>query len=156
MPIGANMAVRRTALDRVGGLCESLGKLDGTLQTGEDHEFFLRLLNAGYRGIYEPSAVVRHLVPPDRLCRSYFRRWLYQNGRDVARLQRSYPTPARTLAGVPRYLWREAVQDAWATVRATFARDRRQRFAAAVRLAWFSGYLHETATASGLRRAGTR
>jgi glycosyltransferase involved in cell wall biosynthesis len=89
MPIGANMAVRGAVIARLGGLRTDLGKLSGSLRTGEDHEFFLRLLHAGCRGIYEPSAVVRHLVPADRLDRRYFRRWLYQNGRDVARLERA-------------------------------------------------------------------
>jgi glycosyltransferase involved in cell wall biosynthesis len=147
MPIGANAAVTRRALQRVGGLCETLGKLEGTLQTGEDHEFFLRLLAAGCRGIYEPSAVVRHLVSEDRLQRAYFVRWLHQNGRDVARLQQHHPPPAHKLAGVPRYLWREAATDVYRMVRAAVARDRALQFASAVRLAWFGGYLRETARA---------
>src|SRR5262249_39918488 len=43
MPIGANMALRRHVVDRVGGWNPSLGKLDGTLRTGEDHEFALKM-----------------------------------------------------------------------------------------------------------------
>jgi len=93
MPIGANMAVRASVVARLGGLRTDLGKLEGSLRTGEDHEFFLRLLHAGCRGIYEPAAVVSHWVPASRLSPSYFRRWLYQNGRDVSRLERSYPAP---------------------------------------------------------------
>lgn len=147
MPIGANAAVTRRAVERTGGLCETLGKLEGTLQTGEDHEFFLRLLAAGYRGVYEPSAVVRHLVSEDRLHRAYFRRWLHQNGRDVARLQRQHPPRAHRLAGIPRYLWREAATDLYRMIRAAVTRDRALRFASAVRLAWFGGYLRETAKA---------
>src|SRR5262245_49670304 len=54
IPIGANMAVRRRVVDRIGGLRTDLGKLDGTVRTGEDHEFFLRMLQAGFRGMYEP------------------------------------------------------------------------------------------------------
>ena len=100
MPIGANMAIRRTALARVGGLCECLGKLEGSLRTGEDHEFFLRLLADGCHGMYEPTAVVHHLVPAARLHEGYFYRWLYQNGRDIAQLRHSYPPAVRTLAGV--------------------------------------------------------
>lgn len=149
MPIGANMAVRRSALDRVGGLCESLGKLEGSLRTGEDHEYFLRLLAAGCRGVYEPDAVVRHLVPADRLREDYFRRWLYQNGRDVARLQRRYPSQVRMLAGVPRHLWREAAHDTWTTVAAWMAGDARRRVASLARLAWFGGYVREVASGVG-------
>ena len=125
MPIGANMAVRASVIARLGGLRTDLGKLDGSLRTGEDHEFFLRLLHAGCRGVYEPAALVRHLVPAERLNRGYFRRWLYQNGRDVARLERAYPASVPFLFGVPRYLWRQLVADAASTARAAIRGDER-------------------------------
>jgi glucosyl-dolichyl phosphate glucuronosyltransferase len=147
MPIGANMALRRAVVDRIGGLRGDLGKLEGTLRTGEDHEFFLRMLQAGYRGVYEPDAVVHHWVPRERLERHYFRRWLYQNGRDVAKLERAYTPSVARLLGVPRYLWRQAAADALAAIRAALARDERRRFVACVRLLWFAGYLRETFTA---------
>lgn len=156
MPIGANMAVSRRAFDHVGGLSEALGKLEGTLQTGEDHELFLRLLSAGYRGVYEPTAVVHHLVPADRLNRAYFRGWLRQNGRDTARLQQSYPARDRVLGGIPRYLWRAAVGDAVAMIRATLRRDVPGQFAARVRLDWFNGYLRESRRVRQASQAGGR
>jgi glycosyltransferase involved in cell wall biosynthesis len=143
IPIGANMAVRRHVIDRLGGLRVDLGKLDGTLRTGEDHEFFLRMMRAGYRGVYEPDAIVHHWVPTERLQRSYFRKWLYQNGQDVARLEASYSSPVRRLLRVPRYLWRQAVGDAWKVFAATLRRDPGERFAAATRILWVSGYARE-------------
>jgi glycosyltransferase involved in cell wall biosynthesis len=144
MPIGANMAVRADVIARLGGLRTDLGKLDGSLRTGEDHEFFLRLVHAGCRGTYEPSAVVHHLVPATRLTRSYFRRWLWQNGHDVACLERSYATAAARLLGVPRYLWRQTLTDGIAVLRAAAIGDQAQRFAAALRIIWFAGYLRES------------
>jgi glycosyltransferase involved in cell wall biosynthesis len=150
MPIGANMAVLRTVIDRIGGLRIDLGKLEGTLRTGEDHEFFLRMLHAGCQGAYEPRAVVHHWVPTARLDPSYFRRWLYQNGRDVARLETSYPDTARRLFGVPRHRWREAAGNLVALA-SVMGGDRARRFAALVRMRWLAGYLRES-WAGGLRR----
>jgi glycosyltransferase involved in cell wall biosynthesis len=144
MPIGANMAVRRAVVDRIGGLRTDLGKLEGSLRTGEDHEFFLRMLDAGYRGVYEPCAVVHHWVPAARLDRRYFRNWLYQNGRDVARLESSYPDTTRRFLGVPGHLWRQAASDACAAARGAFRGDSARRFAAAARLRWLAGYLRES------------
>jgi glycosyltransferase involved in cell wall biosynthesis len=144
MPIGANMAVRATVIERLGGLRTDLGKLAGSLRTGEDHEFFLRLLHAGCRGVYEPAARVAHFVPAERLTRGYFRRWLYQNGRDVALLERSYPASVPFLCGVPRYQWRQLIADATTTVRASIAGDSARRFASALRVLWFFGYLRES------------
>jgi glycosyltransferase involved in cell wall biosynthesis len=143
VPIGANMAVRASVVAAIGGLCTDLGKLEGTLRTGEDHEFFLRMLAAGYRGIYEPRAVVRHWVPRQRLDRSYCRKWLYQNGQDVARLEASYRPPVARLFGVPRYLWRQGAANLWSTVRASVTQDAATRFAAAVRVLWLGGYVRQ-------------
>ncbi len=144
IPVGANMAVRTNVVHRIGGLRHDLGKLSGTLRTGEDHEFFLRMLRAGYTGVYEPKAVVRHFVPRERLERSYFRRWLYQNGQDVSRLEAAHPHSVRRILGVPRYLWRQAAADAVSILKAGVAGDRRGRFTAATRLIWFSGYIRDS------------
>ena len=144
MPIGTNMAVRRAVVDRVGGLRTDLGKIEGSFRTGEDHEFFLRMLDAGCRGVYEPDAVVHHWVPAARLDRRYFRKWLYQNGRDVARLESSYPDSRRRVLGVPGYLWRQAASDACAATREAVRGDCARRFAATARLRWLGGYLRES------------
>jgi glycosyltransferase involved in cell wall biosynthesis len=143
IPIGANMAVRASVVRRLGGLRPDLGKLGGTLRTGEDHEFFLRMMKAGCRGMYQPFAIVHHWVPRERLHRRYFRAWLYQNGRDVARLEAAYPTAVRLL-GVPRYMWRTAAGDVVDAIRATMTLDGRRRFAALLRLTWLLGYVRES------------
>ena len=144
MPIGANMAVRADVIARVGGLRTDLGKRAGTLRTGEDHEFFLRMLRAGCRGIYEPTAAVRHWVPRERLERRYCRCWLYENGRDVARIEALHTPSLPRLLGVPRYLWRQAATNLWSMARAAIADNAAARFAAGVRLLWFGGYLRES------------
>ena len=150
MAIGANMAVRASVIHRLGGLRTDLGKLEGTLRTGEDHELFLRLLHNGLRGCYEPAAVVSHRVPQERLCYSYFRRWLFQNGRDVAKLQRTYRPVGKRLLRVPRGLWRDAAEAGGRGIGAAIARDPARRFAASVRLIWIAGYLRESWVRSGV------
>jgi glycosyltransferase involved in cell wall biosynthesis len=140
MPIGANMAVRRTLVDRVGGWNTSLGKLQGTLRTGEDHEFAVRLIEAGAAGVYEPAAVVRHRVPAERLRRDYFQRWFHENGAIVAAIERDHPTTDHYLLKVPRYLWRRALGDAAAAALAVVKRDGKRAAAAEMRLRWFAGY----------------
>jgi glycosyltransferase involved in cell wall biosynthesis len=141
VPIGANMAVRAPVVADVGGLRTDLGKLAGTMRTGEDHDFFLRMLARGYRGVYEPTAVVRHWVPRERLDRAYCRKWLYQNGRDVARLEATHTGPVKRLLGVPRYLWRQSAVN---LARVLVALHPAERFAASARVLWFAGYVRET------------
>ena len=116
LPVGANLAIRRDAIDRVGGWRTDLGKVDNTLIAGEDHELCVRLYRAGlYAGIYDPTVAVRHLVPASRLTRQYFRRWFYWHGRTVARMADAIYLDvdlARvpSIAGVPRFVYREFMQ----------------------------------------------
>jgi GT2 family glycosyltransferase len=55
---GANMAVRRKAIDQVGGFDPRLGA--GASGCSEDSEFWYRILAAGWLCRYEPTAVVYH------------------------------------------------------------------------------------------------
>jgi len=57
---GANFAVSRAVLKEVGGFNEALGA--GTPSGGgEDLNMFMRIVLAGHRLVYEPSAVVSHV-----------------------------------------------------------------------------------------------
>jgi glycosyltransferase involved in cell wall biosynthesis len=141
MPIGTNMALRPAVVRTIGGWHSELGKLRGTLRSGEDHEFYLRMLAAGFEGVYEPTASVAHLVPAERLSRRYFTRWMRENGRIVAALDRQYPLLVRRVAGVPAYLWREALSDAGRVLVPPTSPGAAARFTALARLAWFAGYL---------------
>jgi len=56
---GANMALRKSLQNEIGGFEEALDA--GTLtQSGGDHEFFARVLLAGYHIVYDPEAVSWH------------------------------------------------------------------------------------------------
>ena len=60
-PIGvsANMAIRRSVLDRPGAFDEVLGVGTPT-RCGEDHDLFSRILASGYQIVYDPSALSWH------------------------------------------------------------------------------------------------
>jgi GT2 family glycosyltransferase len=141
MPIGANMAVKADVVRKIGGWRADLGKLRDTLRSGEDHEFYLRMLRAGMRGAYEPRASVAHFVPAERLHRAYFMRWLHDNGRTVSAIEREFPSTSRYLLGVPRYLWRQAAAELRGLGRSPGGRRGADRFASLTRLLWFVGYL---------------
>lgn len=55
---GANMALRRQIVEQVGGFDERLGA--GASGCSEDSEFWYRVLAAGYKCRYEPTAVIFH------------------------------------------------------------------------------------------------
>jgi GT2 family glycosyltransferase len=78
--LGANLAIRRDAFLRVGGFATHLGKLRGTLLSGEDHQLCQRVQAAGFRAVYVPDAIVHHWVPADRARVSYFLQWFFWSG----------------------------------------------------------------------------
>ena len=133
-PIGANLAFAREALLRVGGWRNDLGKVDNSLIAGEDYEIFHRLQRAGlFNGLYDPSLVVHHFVPASRVSRRYFRRWFYWNGRTIGRMLPAYYDgldfgQVPLVAGVPRFIYRQALDQAAACVKAWTGRDPLERW----------------------------
>jgi GT2 family glycosyltransferase len=124
--LGANMAVRREVFDRVGGFATHLGKLRGTLLSGEDHELCRRVQQAGFRAVYVPRAVVHHWVPAERARVGYFVNWFYWSGITNAILDADMP-PARrtrTFRGLPLYIVKQAALSTMASCTA-FLRGRR-------------------------------
>ena len=54
-----NMALRRSIIDRVGLMDPALGPGTPSM-SGDDHEYFTRILRAGFRIVYEPAALNWH------------------------------------------------------------------------------------------------
>jgi len=78
--VGANMAIRRTVFESLGGFAPNLGKRRGTLLGGEDHDLCQRAVNAGYHCEYRPELRVQHWVPAERTRLGYFLRWFFWSG----------------------------------------------------------------------------
>src|SRR5205085_6305502 len=80
VPVGANCAVRRGELERVGGFRAGLDRFGSSLISNGDTEFFRRLRAQGAKLRYEPEALVLHRVPQERLTRAFFRRRAHAQG----------------------------------------------------------------------------
>jgi glucosyl-dolichyl phosphate glucuronosyltransferase len=102
--VGANMAVRRSVFEALGGFAPHLGKKRGTLLGGEDHDLTQRAVSAGYRCEYRPELRVRHWVPAERMRLRYFLRWFFWSGISSAVIETS---TNGTAAPSPLYLLRE-------------------------------------------------
>jgi glucosyl-dolichyl phosphate glucuronosyltransferase len=90
-PYGTNMAFRRDMFEKYGAFRTDLGPCPGSEVRGEDTEFCLRLMKAGEKLLYEPSAVVCHEVPDNRLRKQYFLDWYFGYGRAFIRMKRPKP-----------------------------------------------------------------
>lgn len=83
-PYGANMAFRREMFEKHGGFRTDLGPGPPSRpihRFGEDTEFGYRLLAAGERLRYEPSAVVYHAVSQERIGKEHFLASSFELGR---------------------------------------------------------------------------
>lgn len=149
LPIGANLAFQREVLTTIGGWRTDLGKVNNTLISGEDHEIFMRLRRFHrYSGYYDPDLVVRHFVPAARLTRRYFRRWFFWHGKTQAlMLADLYPgldmSRVPKIAGVPRFLYRQSIEQCWHWLRAVGAGDALQVLTEELRALQHAGVLLE-------------
>ena len=122
--MGGNMAIRRDAFLRAGLWDNRLGRRGKTLLGQEQREWCLRARAAGLNGVYLPDMIVYHLVPAERLKKSYFRRWFYWHGISRAVLYENFGldmespeestldfTKVPHVMGVPRYMYRTLMRN---------------------------------------------
>ncbi len=97
--VGANMAYRADAFQRYGLFRTDLGRSGKSLLGNEDSEISHRLLSAGERLWLEPSAIVYHGIPENRLTKTYFLRFWFDYGRASIREHAN----RSSLWGIPRW-----------------------------------------------------
>lgn len=148
VPLGANMAVRRTLFDRVGSFDTNLGRVRNSLRGQAQAEFFCRSRSAGARGVYVPAMAVEHHVPASRLTRRYFRRWWFMKGIGRHHLEQIHPTTelgvdllqVPKIVGIPRYMYGSAVRDVGGYFRALATGDLLGAVRHEMMLCYFAGY----------------
>ena len=99
-PFGANMAFRKEVFEKLGYFRTDLGRSGKNLISNEDTEFGRRVLAAGLRLRYEPSAVTYHPVEESRLQKEYFLLWWFNKGKSDIR-EIGYQPNTKGIFGVP-------------------------------------------------------
>jgi GT2 family glycosyltransferase len=138
--IGANLAIRRRAFQRVGRFSAHTERRLNSIGSTEDHELQTRFWNRGLHGVYVPEAVVIADVQRERLDKRYHRAWHAGHGRFYAEMREPTFEASRmgTVLGVPAHVYRAGLAElaSWLvnTVRgrsaAAFAHELRLRFLA--------------------------
>ena len=98
---GANFSFSKRILEKVGYFNTSLGRMGNKLYGSEDTEMFGRIFTAGGKVIYQPQAVVHHILAPHRLKKAYFRKWHCDAGEGLGFSLGHYTK--RNLWGVPYF-----------------------------------------------------
>jgi glycosyltransferase involved in cell wall biosynthesis len=97
-PYGTNMAFRKPMFEKYGAFRTDLDRCGHDTMSNGDTEFGRRLMKAGERLRYEPSAVVWHPVPEARITKEYFLKWWFDYGRGIVREWGRKPA----VLGIPR------------------------------------------------------
>jgi glycosyltransferase involved in cell wall biosynthesis len=109
--MGVNAVISRAVLLEVGPYSTALGpRVDRRLGSCEDEDMYWRLIDHGARGRDLPDLVVHHHVHPDRLRKAYYRSWCFWNGASKGVMGRRRQLPGPHIAGVPRYVYGDALR----------------------------------------------
>ncbi len=87
-PYGCNMSVKLQVARDIGGFSVRLGRTGTDLISNEEQHFFLRVEEHGGLTLYEPEALVYHMIPTSRLSKRFFLRRAYAQGISDALLRR--------------------------------------------------------------------
>ena len=143
--VGANFAFRRRVFDRV-------GLFDPAYTKSQDREIQLRLWRAGGVGLYAPEMAIAVDVPPERMTKTYFRYWYRTYGiyhsrmRLLDALDRDgglTDPPARRILGVPGFIYRSFIEDAFKLLSAAARFDRTRTFYYENRCRYLASYIFE-------------
>ena len=74
---GLNFSVLRKAAIRIGGFNTDLGRCGNSLAGGEESDLLKRIRYKGGVAVYEPKAIVGHIVPAKRLRKRWLLRRIY-------------------------------------------------------------------------------
>jgi glycosyltransferase involved in cell wall biosynthesis len=160
VPLGANMAVRRSLFAAIGGFRADLGRTTGRVVMGQEvPELLMRARAAGLRGVYFPAMRLHHHIPAKRLTRAYFRTWWYGKGVSRSALERLQPvtelgvdlgeTPH--ILGVPRYMYGSALRDLAGWVKNGARGCTTDAFRHQMMLMFFAGYFWARFTSRSAR-----
>jgi glycosyltransferase involved in cell wall biosynthesis len=143
--IGANVAIRRRALERLHGFSAHVQRIGDGIGSTEDHEFQARLLDSGAVAFYDPRITVRAAVPRERLSKRYHRAWHKGHGRFYALMRDPLFERSRagTVLGVPAHVYRAAVGEAWAWAASLLRGRRSLAFAHELKLRFLAAFAVE-------------
>jgi glycosyltransferase involved in cell wall biosynthesis len=79
---GLNFSVRKELTVQLGGFDTSLGRCRHSLGSGEESDLLKRIRETGGLAVYEPRAIVGHVVSSERVTVRWFVKRLFAAGRD--------------------------------------------------------------------------
>jgi GT2 family glycosyltransferase len=77
---GANLAFRSRAFEKYGLFDTDRGRRPNKLYAGEETNFLSKLIRNGEKVLYVPNIIVQHIIPKERIRKTYCRKWKFDQG----------------------------------------------------------------------------
>jgi len=77
---GANFAVNKKIIKKIGNFDERFGRKGGTLLSGEETDLCNKIIVGGYTIVYNPFAFILHQIPKDRINVKWVSRRIFYGG----------------------------------------------------------------------------
>jgi hypothetical protein len=133
------MAFTKKTFERFGGFRTDLGRLGKHLLANEDTELGRRLMGAGERIRWEPSAIVYHPVEESRISKRYFQSWWFNKARSDI-VEQGIRLPRLDLLPAMLRISRDILIE---VVRWVLASDAGERFICNLKICAYSGQAYQ-------------
>ena len=110
---GTNFSVMKYVFKKIGYFNPYLGRVGGSLLSGEEFEFLLRALKKGFKIGFNPKAVVYHKVFPYRFSIEYVRKRCWSQGVSYAKvllLHKEYRSYFKRIIGYSLLLFKNILE----------------------------------------------
>jgi glycosyltransferase involved in cell wall biosynthesis len=140
--VTANMSARRSVFEQIGHFSPQFQKTNGSTCSVEDRELQERYWKAGGRCRFDPSMVVYASIQPERLNKSYHRRWHYSHGQMHANLRDpSMESSAFRILGIPGHVYRSFLTESAAAIIDLLRLQKDDAFACEIRARFWAGFM---------------
>jgi len=140
-PIECNFSVRREVGEKFGWFSEKLGRKENSLISNDGASFFYEIMvKRRLPVVYNPKAVIEHLVPPERLTKTFILRRTYAQGISDAIFERFFIGPDSLLYWSKKKLFRKYIQARFKTFMAGRKKKKDPFFHLCFKMSYFLGY----------------
>ncbi|OGL46400.1 MAG: hypothetical protein A2W05_10270 [Candidatus Schekmanbacteria bacterium RBG_16_38_10] len=103
LPFGGNMAFSREVFERIGYFNPDFGRVGNIPYGSEEDELFLRFFESRAKAVYQPRAVVHHVIGTEKLRKGYFRKLHFLAGKMRGRFSRVKVN--KNIFGIPLFIF---------------------------------------------------
>lgn len=132
-----NLGFRRELAVSIGAYRLDIGT--GRRAGGEDQDLCARAHEAGKVVVYQPKALVHHIIPASRCTKGFYRRYMWSGSPNHLRLLKSEAERVPKLFGLPRYFLRKNIEYAGKYVNGLVFRNHGEAFFYELKLVRLAG-----------------